>query len=76
MSRWVDPMTAVGVSLDRDGALSVLAPLGLEDLFTMTVRPHLVAPRAAQIYRERVTAKDWTARWPKVRVVPLDDTQH
>lgn len=71
MSRWVDPMTAVGVSLRPDGSLDVVAPLGLEDLFSMVVRPHLVAPRAAEIYRERVASKNWCARWPKVRVVPL-----
>jgi uncharacterized protein len=71
MSRWVDPMTAVGVNLDRDGFVGIVAPLGLEDLFSMVVRPHLVAPRAAQIYRERVATKNWSARWPKVRVMPV-----
>lgn len=72
LSRWVDPMTAVGVCLERDGRLSVVAPFGLDDLFDMVVRPHLAAPRAAQIYAERVAAKDWTARWPLVRVLPLE----
>ena len=73
MSRWVDPMTAVGVYLARDETIGVVAPLGLDDLFSMTVQPHLVAPRAAQIYRDRVAAKNWTARWPKVRIVALPD---
>jgi len=71
MSRWVDPMTAVGVFLDRDETIGVVAPLGLDDLFSMVVQPHLVAPRAAQIYRDRIASKNWTARWPRVRVVPL-----
>lgn len=71
MSRWVDPMTAVGVSLGRNETISVVAPLGLDDLFSMVVRPHLVAPRAAQIYSDRVASKNWCTRWPKVRVVPL-----
>lgn len=74
MSRWADPMTAVGVSLSRDGSISVVAPFGLEDLFSMIVRPHLVAPRAAQVYRERVAAKNWCARWPKVRVIHIPET--
>lgn len=73
MSRWVDPMTAVGVALGRGDTISVVAPFGLDDLFSMVVRPHLVAPRAAQIYRDRVAAKNWCARWPKVRVVPLPE---
>jgi hypothetical protein len=73
MSRWVDPMTAVGVSMNSDGSMRVLAPLGLKDLFDMVVRPHLVAPDAARIYRERVASKDWTARWPLVRVESLDE---
>ena len=73
MSRWVDPMTAVGVYLAYDETIGVVAPLGLDDLFSMTVQPHLVAPRAAQIYRDRVASKNWTARWPKVRIVALPD---
>jgi uncharacterized protein len=71
MSRWVDPVTAVGVSLGAGGSMRILAPHGLQDLFDMVVRPHLAAPNAAAIYRDRVARKNWQARWPKVQVIHL-----
>lgn len=71
MSRWVDPMTAVGVCLDERDELAVIAPFGLDDLFNMVVRPHLAAPGAERIYRDRLARKRWADRWPKVRIVEL-----
>jgi uncharacterized protein len=71
LSRWVDPMTAVGVWLDAADRIGVIAPFGLDDLFALRVRPHLAAPRAAAIYRQRVANKRWTDRWPRVQVEPL-----
>jgi hypothetical protein len=69
MSRWADPVTAVGVCLTPADEIRVVAPLGLEDLFTLTVRPNLVAPNAAALYRERVVTKRWAERWPKLTII-------
>ena len=69
MSRWADPVTAVGVCLSGDDQLTVTAPCGLDDLFGMIVRPNLVAPDAARVYRERVTTKNWLTRWPKLKII-------
>ena len=73
MSRWADPVTAVGVHLTDEEQLVILAPFGLRDLFGLVVRPNLVAPDAAAVYRERMTAKRWTERWPKVTIFWPDD---
>jgi hypothetical protein len=66
LERFVAPAFAVGVRLEADDAISVAAPLGLEDVFGLTLRPN---PR-------RGIAKDWDrvverarARWPELRIV-------
>ncbi|MGF1609189.1 MAG: nucleotidyltransferase family protein [Kiloniellales bacterium] len=70
LCHWLETPTAVAARLGDHGMLELLAPLGLDDLFTMTVRPtpHARARRLAD-YRARQAEKDWTARWPKVRVL-------
>jgi len=69
MSRWADPVTAVGVYLTDTDQLTVIAPCGLDDLFSLIVRPNLVAPDAARVYRERVLSKGWLSRWPKLKII-------
>jgi len=73
MSRWADPVTAVGVHLTNEEQIVVMAPFGLRDLFGLIVRPNLVTPHAAAVYRERMTAKRWIARWPKLTIFWPDD---
>ncbi|WP_125255625.1 nucleotidyltransferase family protein [Brevundimonas fluminis] len=65
LNRFVAPAFAVGVRLEADGRMSVVAPFGLEDTFAMIVRPN----------PNRPLAKDWDrvvaglrARWPELRV--------
>ena len=66
LERFVSPAFAVGVRLEKDDAISVAAPLGLEDIFALTLRPN----------PNRGVAKDWTrvverarARWPELTVI-------
>lgn len=70
LCHWLETTAAVAVRLGKDGKPALLAPLGLDDLFTMTVRPtpHAGAERLAA-YRVRQAEKDWTARWPRVKVL-------
>jgi hypothetical protein len=71
LASWPETATAVGVRLDVHGAIEVLAPFGLEDLFSMTVRP---SPSLVDLcaYRSRVREKGWLDWWPKLTVVPLE----
>jgi hypothetical protein len=66
LKRFVSPLFAVGVRLEADGRLSVLAPFGLEDLFALRLRPN---PRRATNGFARAAAAV-SARWPEVRVEP------
>ena len=61
--------TAVGVFLDNDNVLRVVAPHGLSDLFAMRVRRN-AASVSAQIYHQRIAEKRWNERWPLLEVVP------
>jgi hypothetical protein len=69
MAHWPETATAVGVRLDARGAVEIAAPLGLSDLFDLVVRPtpHFVAEKHP-VYLERIRAKDWQARWPRLRI--------
>jgi hypothetical protein len=65
LSHFVAPAFAVGVRLEDDGAISVAAPFGLEDMFGMVLRPN----------PKRGLARGWTrvvgsarGRWPELTV--------
>jgi uncharacterized protein len=73
MSRWADPVTAVGIHLTNEEQIVITAPFGLHDLFGLLVRPNLVTPDAAAVYRERITTKRWIERWPKLTILWPDD---
>ena len=63
--RFVSPMFAVGVKLEPDDRLSMVAPFGLEDLFARRLRPNPNGP-SANFPRIAASAK---ARWPEIEVV-------
>lgn len=73
MSRWADPVTAVGAYLTCEDQIAIVAPCGLHDLFGLVVRPNLVAPNAAAVYRKRMATKRWIERWPKLTILWPDD---
>ncbi len=68
VASWPEYATSVGLRLEADDAISVIAPLGLEDLFACVVRrnPSRVS---VDTYRQRIEQKRYALRWPKVRVV-------
>lgn len=68
VASWPEFATAVGIALDRDGALRVIAPHGLDDLFNMVVR-HNPARASVASYRERIASKRFAERWPRVTVI-------
>ncbi len=65
-ARFVAPAFAVGVRLEADDAISVVAPFGLEDVFAMTIRPN--PTRCLAKGWERVIANA-RGRWPEITVV-------
>jgi len=69
VASWPETATSIAVTLTAEGKLHVIAPLGLTDLFEMVVRRN---PRRVSIdtYRKRTAEKQYTERWPRVRVIP------
>lgn len=68
VATWPEYATAVGVELNADDSLRIIAPFGLDDLFGMTVRRN-PARASAAIYRRRVADKRYRERWPRVTVI-------
>jgi hypothetical protein len=46
-----------------------MAPYGVDDLLNLIVRPTPFFGHKMDIYCERVMAKDWLARWPKLTMM-------
>lgn len=65
-SRFVAPCFAVGVRLEADDTISVVAPFGLEDVFSLTIRPNPSRPVAKGWDKSVASAR---GRWPEITVV-------
>lgn len=64
---FVETATAVGLRLETDDSLTVIAPHGLADLFELKLRCNVGAPEP-EYFQKRVTAKRWLERWPRLEV--------
>jgi len=62
---WPETATAVAARTVR-GRVEVIAPLGVDDLLGLIVRPTSAFRHKMDVYRERLAAKDWSSRWPKL----------
>jgi len=67
MIYWLETVTAVGVRLEADDRLSVIAPLGTDDLLNLCCRPTEFGRERRSEYDERIAAKRWRELWPKVQ---------
>lgn len=67
LATWPEYATCVGVYLTTDGALKVIAPYGLSDLFELRVRHN---PRRANTatFMQRVQSKRFGERWPRLSI--------
>ena len=64
VARFTAPAFAVGVRLEADDTLAIVAPFGLEDLFAMRLRPNPLRPSSG-LARTIANAR---ARWPEIVV--------
>ena len=68
VASWPETATAVGLLLDDEDCLHVIAPHGLADLFAMVVR-HNPVRASVETYRRRIASKRCAQRWPRVTVI-------
>lgn len=71
ISKWGTTITCIGVRLEKE-KLKVFAPYGLNDLFTMTIKP--VKKNFRQEQYEEKTLK-WKEKWPLLTVIPWDESK-
>ncbi len=69
LERYASVVHAVGVRLEPDGRLDIVAPFGLDDLFGMVIRPNRALDNRASHETKAARAK---AIWPEVSVIPWD----
>ena len=69
MRHWPETATAVAARLTPSGQCEIAAPFGLDDLFSLVLRP---TPRFAGekygLYLDRVRTKQWLTTWPLLRM--------
>jgi uncharacterized protein len=71
VARWPETATAVALRLNG-GVIDITAPHGLDDLFSMIIRPTpaFVGDKRS-IFRERLRQKGWLERWPRLIVADV-----
>lgn len=67
LSRYASTTHAVAVRLERDDSLTIEAPFGLEDIFSLTLRPNPKLDNRGT-YDEK--AARCVSLWPQVTVIP------
>jgi hypothetical protein len=65
---WPETATSVGVRLQSNNDLFIVAPFGLVDLFQMVLRRNPCRVSLEQ-YRRRIMEKKIQSKWPKVRII-------
>lgn len=68
LASWPEFATCVGVRLEEDDLLTVIAPHGLADLFEMVVRRN-PARIELEAFRKRISEKRFANRWPLLRII-------
>jgi hypothetical protein len=69
MLRYPVTVQAVGVRLESDGRLDIVAPFGVADIFAMVMRPNRAFPQPATFAAKAARA---CAIWPEISVVAQD----
>jgi hypothetical protein len=69
LRRYASVVHAVGVRLEDDDRLDLVAPFGLNDLFAMVIRPNRALDNAVSHARKAQRAQ---AIWPEVIVLPWE----
>ena len=69
IASWGTSITCIGVRLENN-KLVVCAPYGLNDLFSMTIRP-IKRQFAKERYLEKTA--NWKKKWPMLTILPWND---
>lgn len=76
ISKFPETATALGIKVDDENKLILIAPYGLDDVINLEVKPtpHFRGSKElAVIYKERVSKKNWKSIWHKIEVHDISD---
>ena len=68
ISQWPETVTAIGVTIDENGELELIAPYGIDDLVNFTVRLSPKFKGSMEVLKGRVAKKKWQEKWPKITI--------
>lgn len=71
VSRFPETATSIALTINENEELILAAPWGIHDLLSLHIKPtppFKEKDTLASIYERRVQEKDWTNKWPKVKV--------
>ena len=68
VATWPEYATCVGVALEDDDRITVIAPFGLLDLFEMRLR-HNPTRASKDVFLQRIAKKKLLERWPLVSLI-------
>lgn len=66
---WPETATAIGVIMSADDTLKIIAPHGLDDLFSLKLRMSPDFEGGQEAFLKRVERKRWLEKWPKLEIV-------
>lgn len=65
ISHWPETATSIAIKIDKFDNLDLIAPYGLEDLFSLIIKP---TPQFdASIVEQRIVEKNWLTKWQKLK---------
>jgi len=68
VAHWPETATAIAAR-SAHGRVEMIAPHGVQDLLNLIVRPTPAFAHKMDVYRERVSSKNWPTRWPKLTML-------
>jgi uncharacterized protein len=64
---WPETATAVAARLSENNLIEILAPYGLNDLFSLYIRKSPLSTDT--IFNARVKKKHWQTKWPRLTII-------
>lgn len=68
VAHWPETPTCVGVRLETNDTLTIVAPHGLSENWSLRVAPNPLVPYPAELFNQRVHDKRWLEIWPRLEV--------
>ena len=71
IAHFPETVTAIGVKLNEQNEIDLIAPYGIRDILQLNVCPvpHFATNKQLlAVYQQRVQKKNWQSKWPKIQI--------